>query len=133
MSFACVFKLGGHYLAAHYVGSSIRAVSEHPESVLETAQATARSFALAQNIPYDEDLKKFNKPIITVIKSEELGGEWFPAKISSNKIKLLTAFGPVPLGGSRQEATNMAKVIALSLGTDCIPSIGISLTPPEKL
>ena len=122
--FVGVIRLVNCYIATHVQGETKAFVSKHPETDIKVARATAKLFAETNSIPYDSTLKELNQPIITVIKS---GEDWFPAELHADKVTLLTKFGSMDLGGSQQEATNIANVIALSRGQDCIPSIGISL------
>lgn len=99
-------------------------VSKHPETDIKIALATAKLFAETNSIPYDDTLLEPNQPIITVLKHSQ---DWFPTELHADKATLLSSFGPMNLGDNQQEAINMANVTALSRGTDCIPSIGISL------
>lgn len=122
--FVGVIKLANFYIATHIQGNNKAFVSKHPETDIKVAQATAKLFAETNGIPYDNTFRGPNQPIITVLKH---GQDWFPAMLHANKVTLFTSFGPLKLGGNQQEATNIANVIALSRGTDCIPSIGIFL------
>lgn len=130
--FVCVVRLGNHYAAVHSKKTEKEFISNHPEKDISIAQATAKAFAKEQKIPFDGRLKDLDKPIITILKQNE---KWFPAELRPDKILLITGLAGINLGDSKKEATNLAQAIALSRGTDCIPSIGISLselTPEEK-
>lgn len=124
--FAGVFKLVNCYVAIHDKKDETVVLSEHLEIDIRLAQATAKAFAQTHNIHYDGDLYQLNKPLITVLKR---GEEWYPVELHTDKANFITHFGPLKLGGTQEEATNMANVIANYKGTDCIPSIGISLYP----
>lgn len=119
-----IVRLVNCYIATHFRPEEKCFISEHPETDIKVAQATAILFAKTHNIPYDSDLREPDRPIITVLKREK---KWFPAELHTNKITLLTNLGELNLGGKKQQAINMANVIAISKDADFIPSIGISL------
>lgn len=123
-----VIRLANRYMATHVQGMKKAYVSKHLETDIKAAQATAKLFAETNSIPYDNTLLETNQPIITVLKH---GQDWLPAELHADKVTLLTSFGPLNLGGSQQEAINLADVIALSRGLEHIPSIGIFLENSE--
>lgn len=122
----CVLRLMNCYAALHVKGDTKIFISERPEQDLKVAQATAKIFAEARGIPYDSKLNVTNQPLITVIKQEE---KWYPAELYPDKVSLLISYLGTNLGSSQQNAITLATAIALDRGTDCIPSIGISLSP----
>lgn len=113
-----------HYIAVHVQETQKRFVSKHPEIDIRIAQTTAIQFAASHDIPYSMTLLEADRPIISVVKE---GDQWFPATINATSIKMLTAFGPLPLGGTQEQAINMAKAIAISQQTDFLPQIGITM------
>ena len=91
---------------------------------MKAAQAAAQLFAKNNNIHYDDTLRELTTPVITVFKREKI---WFPAELSPDKVRFLTKFEEMDLGGSQQEAIETAKLIALTHKVTFIPNIGISL------
>ena len=122
--FTGVIRLVNCYIAAHVKENQKKFISAHPETDIKVAQATAKLFAETNKIFYDDTLFELSQAIITVVKRQE---KWFPAELHADRITVLTSFGPIDLGGSQQEAINMANIIALSRGAASIPSMGISL------
>ena len=119
-----VIRLANCYIATHVQENQKKFISAHPETDIRIAQATAKAFAEANKIFYYAALQDPCQPILTVLKYE---GKWFPAELHAEKVTLLRSFGPLDLGGSKEDAIHMAGIIALSRNGDSIPSIGISL------
>lgn len=106
--FVGVIRLANRYIATHIQGNEKAFVSKHPETDIKVAQATAKLFAETNSILYENTLLQLNQPIIAVLKH---GQDWFPAELDADKVKLLTSFGGLNLGGNQQEATIMANLI----------------------
>lgn len=123
--FAGVVRLVDHYLAIHVEGREKACISKHPEVDIKVAALSAKTFATAKGIRYEEDLFELDRPIITILK--DVDSKWYPLELHPDKMILVTKFGPLVLGGTKEEATHMAKLIALAKKTDCVPSIGESL------
>lgn len=123
--FVYVFKLANRYIASHTTGNKTTFISQHPEKDMKVAEATAKLFAAARGIQYDDNLRVSNKPIYSIVKD---GNNWYPIALYADKILLLANLGHINIGGNQEEATNMAAAIALSEGANFEPSIGISMS-----
>lgn len=119
--FTSVIKLVNCYIATYVTRNKIEFISNHPESDIKIAQATAQSFSTTQNIPYDNSLRRLSKPIITVLKR---GQNWFPAELHADRINFLQTDSDK----TQRTVTALAYTIALNRNLACVPSIGISLT-----
>ena len=76
-------------------------------------------------IAYIDKLFDLEQPIITVYKKDQ---KWFPVEVYPYKYTMLMSFGEDSLGyDDSDDAVKMAEAIALIKGTDCIPSIGLSI------
>lgn len=124
-----VVRIVNSYAAIHVKGTQKQLISERAETDLKTAQSTAQSFAAVKNVALYKGLLDLQKPIISVYKHN---AAWYPAEFHSDKITLLKFLGPLPLGGSQQDAIYYGKNIALDRGVDFMPSIGLSITGSDK-
>jgi hypothetical protein len=124
-TYAGVARLAGNFMAIYVNGKEKNVLSKNPETDLKVAQAAAKRFSETHDIPFFPLLVEGNKPILTVIKSE---GKWFPAKLYPEKIHILRNLGPMPLGSCQSDAAYWAEAIAQRTRSDCVPSIGISLS-----
>lgn len=115
-----VFKLVNSYIPVHVNEGATSFLSNNPVIDLKIAQAVAQKFAEMNDIPYHGNLLERNDPIISVVQHEST---WYPAELHPDKISLLMFLGPMPLGGTVEEAQNLARVIALSKQTACLPNM----------
>ncbi len=121
MSSVALLKLANHYLVVRTEPSgSCKVLSKQPVE-LRVAQVALRTFAEQLNLPVITTIGTMSKPIMTVIKR---GEQWYPTELHSDRVTQLTHFGPMPLGGTEEQATCIAAVIALSRQSDFQPNWG---------
>lgn len=120
VEYTAVFKLVNSYIPVHVNEGKAHFLSNNPATDLKVAQAAAIKFAELNHIPYHETLLERRLPIISVVQHES---KWYPAELHPDMISLLMNFGPMPLGGTVSEATGLAKAIAMSKQTDCLPGM----------
>ena len=123
--YTAVMQIYDAYAAIHVQPGNSRFISQNPTRDLSAAKLAAIEFAIREKIPCDHEIKVPDK-IYTVWKSN---GQWYPAEIHPDKIRLLT--GPAKsqeeiLGGSLEFATNIANALAGATLFDFIPELGIA-------
>lgn len=107
--YVCVFQAGNFHVAAHVSGEQKTFISLRAESDFKVAVKTAILFSELNHIPYNQTLMSFDQPAVTVLKNE---GQWFPVRLSADKVTLFLRLGGMSLGGHKPKAMLYAEMVA---------------------
>lgn len=124
VEFTAVLKLANHYVATHSDHGKISVLTKNLECDVRVAHATAQVFSVLKDIPNTDTVLTLEQPLLTVCKK---GDMWYPAELHPDKIVLIKKMESLNLGGTKEEAIENMKAIALIRKAGSDPGLGISM------